>query len=76
MALAEPIADASLDSADPGPAQHDPLPDHPDMVLAPHPVGWTRRATTSTLVDAARGAGGRPPAAVADPLRNPRKATT
>jgi D-3-phosphoglycerate dehydrogenase len=68
--------------ADPGrhePARRHPLFDHPDVVLTPHLMGMTRRAMTPTFVDAARGVAGvlagRPPAAVANPEWNHRKAT-
>ncbi|MGX9889180.1 NAD(P)-dependent oxidoreductase [Streptomyces sp. NPDC002276] len=72
-------AGAGLDVFDPEPALHHPLFDHPDVVLTPHPMGRTRRATTLTFVDAARGVAdvlaGRPPAAVANSDWNLRKAT-
>ncbi|MCX5088257.1 hypothetical protein OOK36_05005 [Streptomyces sp. NBC_00365] len=67
------------DVSHPEPARHHPLFDHPDVVLTPHLMGMTRRAMTLTFVDAARsvagGVAGRPPAAVANPEWNHRKAT-
>ncbi|PTM99730.1 NAD(P)-dependent oxidoreductase [Streptomyces sp. VMFN-G11Ma] len=73
------LAGVGLDVFDPEPAYYHPLFDHPDVVLTPHLMGMTRRATTLTFVDAARGVAdvlaGRPPAAVADPDWNHRKAT-
>ncbi|MER7186317.1 NAD(P)-dependent oxidoreductase [Streptomyces hyaluromycini] len=73
------LAGAGLDVFDPEPAPHHPLFDHPDVVLTPHLMGMTRRATTLTFVDAARGVAdvlaGREPAAVADPDWSHRKAT-
>ncbi|MER5518000.1 NAD(P)-dependent oxidoreductase [Streptomyces sp. NPDC002763] len=73
------LSGAGLDVFDPEPARHHPLFDHPNVVLTPHLMGMTRRAMTLTFVDAARGVAdvlaGRPPAAVADPEWNHRKAT-
>ncbi|NNN29197.1 oxidoreductase [Streptomyces sp. S3(2020)] len=73
------LSGVGLDVFDPEPALHHPLFDHPDVVLTPHLMGMTRRAMTLTFVDAARGVAdvlaGRPPAAVADPDFNHRKAT-
>ena len=48
------------------PPRHHPLFDHPNVVLTPHLMGLTRRATAATFADAARGvtdvlAGRRPP---------------
>jgi D-3-phosphoglycerate dehydrogenase / 2-oxoglutarate reductase len=56
-----------LDVFDPEPPPHHPLFDHPDVVLTPHLMGLTRRATAATFAAAARGitdvlAGRRPPA--------------
>jgi D-3-phosphoglycerate dehydrogenase / 2-oxoglutarate reductase len=56
-----------LDVFDPEPPAHHPLFDHPDVVLTPHLMGLTRRATAATFAAAARGitdvlAGRRPPA--------------
>ncbi|NUQ99421.1 MAG: oxidoreductase [Streptomyces sp.] len=73
------LAGVGLDVFDPEPAHYHPLFDHPGVVLTPHLMGMTRRATTLTFVDAARGVAdvlaGRPPAAVANPDWNHRKAT-
>jgi phosphoglycerate dehydrogenase-like enzyme len=73
------LSGAGLDVFAPEPARHHPLFDHPNVVLTPHLMGMTRRAMTLTFVDAARGVAdvlaGRPPAAVADPEWNHRKAT-
>ena len=64
-------AGVGLDVFDPEPPQHHPLFDHPHVVLAPHLMGLTRRATAATFADAARGVvdvlAGRSPAAVANP---------
>jgi D-3-phosphoglycerate dehydrogenase / 2-oxoglutarate reductase len=61
------LAGVGLDVFDPEPPRHHPLFDHPDVVLTPHLMGLTRRATAATFADAARGvvdvlAGRRPPA--------------
>ncbi|MFD3587901.1 NAD(P)-dependent oxidoreductase [Streptomyces sp. NPDC058683] len=73
------LSGAGLDVFDPEPALYHPLFDHPNVVLTPHLMGMTRRAMTLTFADAARGVAdvlaGRPPAAVADPEQNHRKAT-
>lgn len=65
------LAGVGLDVFDPEPPVHHPLFDHPDVVLTPHLMGLTRRATAATFTDAARGVvdvlAGRPPAAVANP---------
>jgi phosphoglycerate dehydrogenase-like enzyme len=65
------LAGMGLDVFDPEPPQHHPLFDHPNVVLTPHLMGLTRRATAATFADAARGIvdvlAGRPPAAVANP---------
>ena len=60
-----------LDVFDPEPPPHHPLFDHPDVVLTPHLMGLTRRATAATFAAAARGVtdvlAGRRPAALANP---------
>jgi D-3-phosphoglycerate dehydrogenase / 2-oxoglutarate reductase len=65
------LAGVGLDVFDPEPPQHHPLFDHPNVVLTPHLMGLTRRATAATFADAARGVvdvlTGRQPAAVANP---------
>jgi D-3-phosphoglycerate dehydrogenase / 2-oxoglutarate reductase len=65
------LAGVGLDVFDPEPPAHHPLFDHPDVVLTPHLMGLTRRATAATFTDAAGGVvdvlAGRPPAAVANP---------
>jgi phosphoglycerate dehydrogenase-like enzyme len=65
------LAGVGLDVFDPEPPQHHPLFDHPNVVLTPHLMGLTRRATAATFADAARGVvdvlAGRAPAAVANP---------
>jgi phosphoglycerate dehydrogenase-like enzyme len=65
------LAGVGLDVFDPEPPQHHPLFDHPNVVLTPHVMGLTRRATAATFADAARGVvdvlAGRRPAAVANP---------
>jgi D-3-phosphoglycerate dehydrogenase len=70
-----------LDVFDPEPPPHHPLFDHPDVVLTPHLMGLTRRATAATFTAAARGVGdvlaGRRPAALANPdWRPPGPATS
>jgi phosphoglycerate dehydrogenase-like enzyme len=65
------LAGVGLDVFDPEPPEHHPLFDHPDVVLTPHLMGMTRRASATTFADAARGVAdvlaGRRPAAVANP---------
>src|SRR3954454_19644489 len=65
------IAGIGLDVFDPEPPQHHPLFDHPDVVLTPHLMGLSRRATAATFAAAAAGVvdvlEGREPAAVANP---------
>ena len=65
------LAGVGLDVFDPEPPQHHPLFDRTNVVLTPHLMGLTRRATAATFADAARGIvdvlSGRPPAAVANP---------
>jgi D-3-phosphoglycerate dehydrogenase len=64
------LSGVGLDVFDPEPPAHHPLFDHPQVVLTPHLMGMSRRATVATFIDAARGVvdvlSGRPPAAVAD----------
>jgi phosphoglycerate dehydrogenase-like enzyme len=65
------LAGVGLDVFDPEPPRHHPLFDHPNVVLTPHLMGMTRRASAATYADAARGVldvlCGRAPAAVANP---------
>jgi D-3-phosphoglycerate dehydrogenase / 2-oxoglutarate reductase len=65
------LAGVGLDVFDPEPPRHHPLFDHPDVVLTPHLMGLTRRATAATFADAAQGVvdllAGRRPMAVANP---------
>jgi phosphoglycerate dehydrogenase-like enzyme len=65
------IAGIGLDVFDPEPPQHHPLFDHPDVVLTPHLMGLSKRATVATFAAAAAGVvdvlEGREPAAVANP---------
>ena len=60
-----------LDVFDPEPPERHPLFDEPNVVLTPHVMGLSRRATALTFADAARGVAdvlaGRAPAAVANP---------
>ncbi len=66
------IAGLGLDVFDPEPPQHHPLFDHADVVLTPHVMGLSRRATAATFTAAATGVvdvlEGREPAALADPV--------
>jgi len=87
---AEPSALAALDAGrlggigldvfDPEPPPHHPLFDHPNVVLTPHLMGLTRRATAATFAAAARGVSdvlaGRRPAALANPDWTPAGAAT
>jgi phosphoglycerate dehydrogenase-like enzyme len=65
------LAGVGLDVFEPEPPAHHRLFDHPDVVLTPHVMGLSRRATAATFADAARGAAdvlaGRRPAALANP---------
>jgi D-3-phosphoglycerate dehydrogenase len=65
------LSGVGLDVFEPEPPPHHPLFDHPDVVLTPHLMGMTRRATRATFADAARGVAdvlaGRTPEAVANP---------
>jgi D-3-phosphoglycerate dehydrogenase len=65
------LSGVGLDVFDPEPPGHHPLYCHPDVVLTPHLMGLSRRATAATFTAAARGVldvlSGREPRAVADP---------
>jgi len=65
------LSGVGLDVFDPEPPRHHPLYRHPDVVLTPHLMGLSRRATAATFTAAARGVldvlSGREPEAVADP---------
>ena len=65
------LAGVGLDVFDPEPPHHHPLFEHANVVLTPHLMGLTRRATAATFADAARGIldvlDGRRPTAVANP---------
>jgi D-3-phosphoglycerate dehydrogenase / 2-oxoglutarate reductase len=65
------LGGVGLDVFDPEPPEHHPLFDHPDVVLTPHLMGMSRRASAATFSDAAQGVldvlTGRDPAAVANP---------
>jgi D-3-phosphoglycerate dehydrogenase / 2-oxoglutarate reductase len=65
------LSGVGLDVFDPEPPGCHPLYDHPDVVLTPHLMGLSRRATAATFTAAARGVldvlCGREPQAVADP---------
>jgi phosphoglycerate dehydrogenase-like enzyme len=69
-----------LDVFDPEPPPHHPLFDHPNVVLTPHLMGLTRRATAATFAAAAQGVldvlAGRRPAALANPDWTPAGAAT
>lgn len=65
------LSGVGLDVFDPEPPSPHPLYDHPDVVLTPHLMGLSRRATAATFTAAAQGVldvlAGREPQAVADP---------
>jgi D-3-phosphoglycerate dehydrogenase len=65
------LSGVGLDVFEPEPPPHHPLFDHPGVVLTPHLMGMSRRATRDTFTDAARGVAdvlaGRTPHAVANP---------
>ena len=65
------LSGVGLDVFDPEPPAPHPLFSHPDVVLTPHLMGLSRRATAATFAAAAQGVldvlGGREPQAVADP---------
>jgi D-3-phosphoglycerate dehydrogenase len=74
------LGGVGLDVFDPEPPPHHPLFDHPDVVLTPHLMGLTRRATAATFAAAARGVtdvlAGRRPAALANPDWKPASPAT
>ena len=65
------LSGVGLDVFDPEPPQHHPIFDRDDVVLSPHVMGMTLRASALTFIAAAQGVNdvlsGRPPAAVANP---------
>ena len=65
------LSGVGLDVFDPEPPGRHPLYGHPDVVLTPHLMGLSQRATAATFTAAARGVldvlCGREPRAVADP---------
>jgi D-3-phosphoglycerate dehydrogenase / 2-oxoglutarate reductase len=65
------LSGVGLDVFDPEPPGPHPLYRHPDVVLTPHLMGLSRRATAATFTAAARGVvdvlAGREPEAVANP---------
>jgi D-3-phosphoglycerate dehydrogenase / 2-oxoglutarate reductase len=65
------LSGVGLDVFDPEPPRPHPLYSHPDVVLTPHLMGLSRRATAATFTAAARGVldvlAGREPQAVANP---------
>ena len=65
------LSGVGLDVFDPEPPAPHPLYDHPDVVLTPHLMGLSRRATAATFTAAAQGIldmlDGREPPAVANP---------
>ena len=65
------LSGVGLDVFDPEPPAPHPLFSHPDVVLTPHLMGLSRRATAATFAAAAHGVldvlAGRDPQAVADP---------
>jgi D-3-phosphoglycerate dehydrogenase / 2-oxoglutarate reductase len=65
------LSGVGLDVFDPEPPAPHPLYDHPDVVLTPHLMGLSQRATAATFTAAAQGIldvlGGREPPAVANP---------
>ncbi len=73
--VAGQLSGVGLDVFEPEPPAHHALFDHPDVVLTPHLMGLSRRATAATFADAARGVAdvlaGRRPAALANPAWTP-----
>src|SRR6266851_620215 len=77
------LSGVGLDVFDPEPPGPHPLYRHPDVVLTPHLMGLSRRATAATFTAAAQGVldvlRGREPQAVADPAwrtcRHPKENT-
>lgn len=65
------LSGVGLDVFDPEPPAPHPLYGHPDVVLTPHLMGLSRRATAATFAAAAQGIldvlDGREPAAAANP---------
>jgi D-3-phosphoglycerate dehydrogenase / 2-oxoglutarate reductase len=65
------LSGVGLDVFDPEPPRPHPLHDHPDVVLTPHLMGLSQRATAATFAAAAQGVvdvlAGREPQAVANP---------
>ena len=65
------LSGVGLDVFDPEPPGHHPLFSHPDVVLTPHLMGLSRRATAATFTAAAQGVldvlAGHEPAAAANP---------
>jgi D-3-phosphoglycerate dehydrogenase len=65
------LGGVGLDVFDPEPPGHHPLYSHPHVVLTPHLMGLSRRATAATFTAAARGVldvlDGREPQAVVNP---------
>ena len=71
------LSGVGLDVFDPEPPGHHPLFGHPNVVLTPHLMGLSQRATAATFAAAARGVldvlSGREPQAVADPAWHARR---
>jgi D-3-phosphoglycerate dehydrogenase len=72
------LSGVGLDVFDPEPPAPHPLFSHPGVVLTPHLMGLSRRATAATFAAAAQGVldvlAGREPQAVADPAWRTRRA--
>lgn len=49
------IGGLGLDVFDPEPPVHHPIFDHENVVLTPHVMGLSKKATVATIIDAARG---------------------